>query len=368
MILYPTLTAATPDQQTAVLSAPVHDPVWMLTRQWQTGGFIADDGGAPIHVRLGTVTAPLTIDGEDIHQPLEPAIEAEPLPHPHNLDTASRIRMAAELIRLLRTNLTAKDRATSIGAAIAAAYPMHPVTVDSELLPYHRRLPDAADLYLSLLTALNPDGTGAFPPWPGVEAPEAAAVEAAGRAWFTWMTEHVDPATITTRPPHWDSGQLAYTFTAATATTTPPTTLTAPRYNGDGLDWYQFDRVSIGSAAAQPTPDVEVRPVAVAYNGMPDPPLLDHRTRGTSTSTTSTPSEPRPPSSPPSPTSTATTGSSFPWPPHPEPPSSPTSRSPIPSGPPPRSPTAHSTTGPPGGGGFGSSHPATCPVKPLLPA
>ena len=32
-------------------TAPVHDPLWLLGRQWQTGEFQAEDGGSPVMAR-----------------------------------------------------------------------------------------------------------------------------------------------------------------------------------------------------------------------------------------------------------------------------------------------------------------------------
>ena len=32
-------------------TAPLHDPLWLLARQWQTGEFAAQDGGTPVVAR-----------------------------------------------------------------------------------------------------------------------------------------------------------------------------------------------------------------------------------------------------------------------------------------------------------------------------
>ena len=34
------------------LQAATHDPLWLLTRQWQTGEFVAEDAGTPVQARL----------------------------------------------------------------------------------------------------------------------------------------------------------------------------------------------------------------------------------------------------------------------------------------------------------------------------
>src|SRR5215813_8350195 len=42
------------------LQARVHDPLWMLTRQWQLGEFQAEDAGSAIIANLAATAAPLT--------------------------------------------------------------------------------------------------------------------------------------------------------------------------------------------------------------------------------------------------------------------------------------------------------------------
>src|SRR5687767_11939813 len=34
------------------IKASVHDPLWMLTRQWQLGEFEGEDSGSPIYVKV----------------------------------------------------------------------------------------------------------------------------------------------------------------------------------------------------------------------------------------------------------------------------------------------------------------------------
>src|SRR4030095_12648682 len=42
------------------LQARVHDPLWMLARQWQVGEFRAEDAGSPVMARLRAETARVT--------------------------------------------------------------------------------------------------------------------------------------------------------------------------------------------------------------------------------------------------------------------------------------------------------------------
>src|SRR5690348_1363747 len=121
VVLYPSGTAFTDDQRARALSAPIVDPLWMLARQWQTGGFLAGDGGTPVHVRLAHLSTQLTVDGAFVAGPLEPAVEAEPIPAPQNLNTATRARSAAELFRLFSDQALAGTTITDIRQALARA-------------------------------------------------------------------------------------------------------------------------------------------------------------------------------------------------------------------------------------------------------
>ena len=42
-------------------TAPLHDPLWLLARQWQTGEFAAQDGGTPVVARWRISSAPTDI-------------------------------------------------------------------------------------------------------------------------------------------------------------------------------------------------------------------------------------------------------------------------------------------------------------------
>src|SRR6476661_8898162 len=138
----PVSTAATPETQRDALAAPVRDPVWMLARQWQTRGFVADDAGAPVHVRLSTSTAPLTAGGPAGNPvtAIEPVVEAEPLPSMDDLDHRSLVALASELTRRLR------DEAAPVAGALAAAFPFAPTDPGPSIAPFVGRVPDPRPL------------------------------------------------------------------------------------------------------------------------------------------------------------------------------------------------------------------------------
>jgi len=74
------------------LAARVHDPLWMLARQWQLGEFRGQDAGTPALVRMRGDTAPVNawrgarqVEWSDFTlatQPLDTLVEPEDEPGP----------------------------------------------------------------------------------------------------------------------------------------------------------------------------------------------------------------------------------------------------------------------------------------------
>ncbi len=272
--LRPRSTATSADEQDAALSAPVRDPVWFLARQWQTAAFAAADGGDPVHVALATTTVPVTLT-DTVGGPLsQPGIEAEPASATAALDTAARAGCAAELFRLMRDQGMTAARVTAVRAALAAAFPLHPVTAASASAPHAGRLPDAAAVLDLLAGALALDGTGTpFPAVPGVSLASDPQAEPALRAWYAWARRQGAAlgGTDDSRPPRWDGPHLGYAAPARAQLPAGPVDLSLDGYDGTGLDWYVLDRGVLASATAAVPAPVTVRPVPVRYAGMPEP-------------------------------------------------------------------------------------------------
>jgi hypothetical protein len=76
------------DDPDVALQARLHDPLWLLARQWQFGEFRGEDAGTPIHARLRADAGQLTrfrarggdsIDVDLSAVPLEAMVEREPV-------------------------------------------------------------------------------------------------------------------------------------------------------------------------------------------------------------------------------------------------------------------------------------------------
>jgi hypothetical protein len=92
------------------LAAPVRDPLWLLSRQWQVGEFAASDCGSPVYVDLqahaGALSGWAPGNGAAAQQwtgpapPLETAVESEPF----TPDLATRVELGQWFEALLGAN------------------------------------------------------------------------------------------------------------------------------------------------------------------------------------------------------------------------------------------------------------------------
>src|SRR5260221_2098336 len=88
-----------PQDMSLGLQARVHDPLWMLARQWQLGEFQAEDAGSAVVASVTAAAAPLTryqpagapARGYD-RTPLEAFVERERV----HLGAGAAPRLAAE--------------------------------------------------------------------------------------------------------------------------------------------------------------------------------------------------------------------------------------------------------------------------------
>ena len=241
------------------VEARVHDPLWMLGRQWQLGEFEGEDAGSPLTVRVVTRTQPVDrwapfgeedADGRPIgtapHDLLEPLVEREP-----TVARSPGLRPRAEAGAALRSAL---DEAglQAHGATIAARCPLdlqplsHPDGAHASHDPQWLRLvrfldgstiPDAEIFCEELETA------GGLPPWlaPG-SANQRAALRKVIDPWHAWYRAEVSP--LPGGDDTWIGERLEYRFNIGT----DDTVLTAPAHGGGPVDWHTFD----------PAPDVDI--------------------------------------------------------------------------------------------------------------
>jgi hypothetical protein len=242
------------------LRAAVHDPLWLLGRQWQVGELLGEDAASPTAVRVETVEHPLTrwrpatgepADFDPQTMPLEALVEREPSVAPtlrQRLDAWSR------LVDLLHAaNLG--DRVS----ALAAAHPLPPPRVATDPAEERLRLfagPDAAD---------------------GLAAAESLAADPAGlpadlvQTFVAWARGQ----TAAGVGDSWVTDRLEYRFTVAANTDAGELVLAAPEYLGGRLEWYDLDVDTDSSHTLNaPVEDGDPRvahllPMRVSFSGMP---------------------------------------------------------------------------------------------------
>lgn len=238
------------------LAARVHDPLWMLTRQWQFGEFAAQDAGSPALVALSgssdiinawrPVGADDWIRYEPTTTPLDVVIEAEQQPADHDL------RIRAEGGNHFRAMLADAGQLDGV-AAMLFGMRLQLDTSDSSSIglldAVGGSVPDAEALQLGIISGSLPPELHDIPQrW--------------GQWWDTEVTDH--------SPDCLDHSRFEYAFELSVG----GSVLRAGEYTGDGLDWYCLD---VDSEAARPnvpatrpyTFSDESLPSPVRYGGLP---------------------------------------------------------------------------------------------------
>jgi hypothetical protein len=232
------------------LEARVHDPLWMIARQWQLGELTGEDAASPASVRVVADVAPLAacrLGGGPVREydrrlPLEVLVEREPAP-----DLSRDLTLSAEA----GLHFTRMLEQAGMGAYRAAVV-RHFGLPAGEGMPalLAGRAPHAA----ALATALAPG--------------DVAAVRAVADAWLLWLAR-----TYTGAPAGqdaWDATRMEYRFELAAPGTDGAVGLRAAEYHGGRLDWYDFEHAPpVEVAGTADTLDVTVAPAVAAYPGMP---------------------------------------------------------------------------------------------------
>ena len=234
------------------LEARVHDPLWLLTRQWQLGEFHGEDVGSPLSVTIALTVAPVI--GFQAGDPgtafparpwlqgelLEPVVEREPTP-----DRSPGLRQRAEAGAQLLADLTevgvpgdALDQITA-ACTLALPWPDDRDRVAPTLLGLlSGRLPDGEKAAVEIAAALA-GSPPALPSWfDGVG--NEATVMAAVQRWYAWYRGSVSPLPDAASE-SWINDRLEYRFSLATAAANGQRVLRAPSFGGGRADWFDVD-------------------------------------------------------------------------------------------------------------------------------
>ncbi len=272
--------------QSETLKARIHDPLWLLARQWQLGELQGDDNGTPVSARLRAECAELTryVPQGSAARPakfnpkqvaLETLVEQETV-HP-TPGTLVRLRVAAEAGQQLLRLMARTPFGTKYHQGFLAAFPLPArsaalaADADAEAVRFldvmSGRVPDGVSLYTELKKT-PPSSV------PAIDPSDGEAFTAAKDAFIRWYEALFSEPSGQAEA--WSSQRMEYAFSVE-APTSPQRVLTSEYYEGD-LDWYDFD-VKMGEtlgAEADRKPDVNPLPITrttipapATYRGMP---------------------------------------------------------------------------------------------------
>ena len=269
------------------LEARVHDPLWLLGRQWQFGELNADgDLGSAIvaeisaqvvpvaRYRPGRANAAAAASAYDPGaQPLETLVEAE------EVQPADSVRARARAGQHFERLLTAHGAGAYAGAFRAAfALTAEPSSFDASSRRFAGflagRAIDGARLHAALVASLRPaDGRPpALPATPAVNDADVERVRAAATAWLAWSDSLVRAPRAANAA--WIRERMEYAFAIdAPAADGAGMLLEAEEYTDGTLDWHTFSAAASTSSAAGNAVEAigprVVIPSTVTYPGMP---------------------------------------------------------------------------------------------------
>lgn len=268
------------------LKVEVRDPLWMITRQWQFGEFIAEDAGSPITAKIAYSTDGVSefragaggVKAYADDLPLEALVEALPLPltlagRAHALDV--RLALGRRWRRLLEAGghgarIPDFQNTYKFSAPDPTAAADFPITAHAStwqtIAAVAERFIDGGELLLHLVDGgLASDGLG-------LANPEKQQIDDLGGEFLDWATSLFYQGDEQMRS--WQPRHLEYSSALTAPREGEPLVLGAPEYRGGRLDWFSFDAyppAEVGAAGAAPTEYVtSFLPTTLQFEGMPN--------------------------------------------------------------------------------------------------
>jgi len=284
------LSTHNPDLQDG-LQARIHDPLWMLGRQWQFGEFNGADAGSPaaaqVIVDIAAVTRyqPGPRSGPHPARPyaaaglaLETLVEAEPVTD----DSHPNWRLAAEsgrhLFRLLETARLGPTRAQWLASTYVLTAPTaeQAKQIDASSLSFIRVL-SARTIdglrFAARLRVLQVGNTLAelfreapFDQVSEVDRPKLLPIMT---TWLSWIDDLFQQGSA---PSAWIPERMEYALSVSAKTTSSEVVLTAPEYLDGRLDWFSFTTSSgtgLGATESSTSATEAFLPAPVSFRGMP---------------------------------------------------------------------------------------------------
>ncbi len=284
------LSTHNPDLQDG-LQARIHDPLWMLGRQWQFGEFNGADAGSPAAAQVIVDQAAVTRyqpgprSGPHPARPyaadnlaLETVVEAEPVTD----DSRPNWRLAAESGRHLLRLLEAARLGPSRAQWLASAYVLTAPTEEQA-----KQIDDAGLSFIRVLAGRTIDGlrfaarvralqagnslNELFRDPPFVQIAEVDRSKLLGilTSWLTWLESLFQQGAA---PSAWISERMEYALSVSGKTAASEVVLTAPEYLDGRLDWFSFTTSTgngLGATDSHTSLTEAFLPAPVSFRGMP---------------------------------------------------------------------------------------------------
>jgi len=121
----------------ASLRAPIHDPLWFLTRQWQFGELQGRDAGSLAYVEYFASSSPLprfVIKGQ-VSNVKDAPLEQQTLTEPFEPDLSLRVELGQLFASLVADQVTAETRRKQLLSAFVGNFGLQPPTSSGEPRP-----------------------------------------------------------------------------------------------------------------------------------------------------------------------------------------------------------------------------------------
>jgi hypothetical protein len=297
------------------LRAPIRDPLWMLSRQWQVSEFEGEDAGSPVRADLSVAEDELSrvalrgsglsstdhthesfsevlsdaIGAESVEyqgEPLESTVERGRVLTAEQPPLRLRAETGQQFRRMLEEEGYGEYGPDAFASALQLDEPDEPLEAPDRRyvdLMAGRTLDGAAiaDAIESAVGNIDDVVAGDAASWSGVSPSDLPVPEAGSRTstfdecveqFYAYYTDLYNEPTAESGSA-WDPTRLEYDFAVSTGGPDTESVLEAEEYRGETLDWHSFsatDEQSLGPVSEASTEwSKTVLPTQVSFPGMP---------------------------------------------------------------------------------------------------